>query len=49
MVTIRLFALLLANRADINARNKHGETALHCAAENNHIETVELLLANVQT
>jgi uncharacterized protein len=36
---------LLMNRgADINMRNKSGETALMWAAGNNHIEAVEMLL-----
>jgi ankyrin repeat protein len=35
--------LLLANKADINAKNKHGQTPLHVAALNEDSHMVELL------
>lgn len=39
-----LVGLLIVARADINARNENGETALHVAAGNNHADMVMLLL-----
>jgi len=38
--------LLLANRADVNAKTKKGITPLHEAAEHGHKIVIELLLAN---
>ena len=38
--------LLLANRADVNARTYKGDTPLHWAAYNGHRDVTELLLAN---
>jgi ankyrin repeat protein len=38
--------LLLANRADVNAKNNDGWTPLYTAAETGHKDVVELLLAN---
>jgi ankyrin repeat protein len=38
--------LLLANKAEVNARSKRGDTPLHWAAGNGHKEIVELLLGN---
>ena len=37
---------LLANKADVNMRTKHGEMPLHLAAGSGHKSMVELLLAN---
>jgi len=37
--------LLLANKADVNAREKYGLTALHEAVSNGHRDMAELLLA----
>ena len=37
--------LLIANGADVNARNKDGETPLHHAASFGHKEIIELLIA----
>ena len=36
---------LLADGADVNARNKFGDTPLHFAAQRKHVEAVRLLLA----
>ncbi len=38
--------LLLANKADVNAKNKSGWTPLHCAADYGFKDIVELLLAD---
>ena len=38
-------ALLIANGADVNAKNKFGWTPLHHAAEYDHKELAELLIA----
>ncbi|MFP3015540.1 MAG: ankyrin repeat domain-containing protein [Wolbachia sp.] len=38
--------MLLKHNADVNAKNNEGKTALHYAANNNHQELVELLLAH---
>ena len=38
--------LLLANRADVNAKDNRGMTPLHWAAQAGHKEVAELLLAN---
>jgi ankyrin repeat protein len=38
-------SLLLAHKADINSRNKEGDTALHLAAFNDHVDVADLLLA----
>jgi ankyrin repeat protein len=38
--------LLLANKAEVNARDNRGRTPLHEAAENGRKDVVELLLAN---
>ena len=35
--------LLLANGADVNAKNKDNRTPLDCAIEDNHTETADLL------
>jgi ankyrin repeat protein len=40
----KIVQLLLEKGADVNAKNKYGETALMYAAENGHTETVQLLL-----
>jgi len=37
--------LLLAGKASVNVRNNDGNTPLHLAASNDHVEIVELLLA----
>jgi ankyrin repeat protein len=37
--------LLLANGAEVNAKNDRGFTALHVAAYFNHLEVVALLVA----
>jgi hypothetical protein len=39
-------ALLLANKADVNAASNDGSTPLHLAVAYNHPELVEMLLAN---
>ena len=36
----------LANGADVNASNMHGETPLHVAALRGHKEVVQLLITN---
>ena len=36
---------LLAAGADVNAKNKRGNTALHWAAGNGHVPAIEALLA----
>lgn len=36
---------LLQAGADVNARNRHGQTALMIAAKNGHIELIKVLLA----
>ena len=41
-----LAEVLLANRADVNAKNGDGNTVLHLAAANGHKAVVELLLAS---
>jgi ankyrin repeat protein len=41
--------LLLAHGADPNARDGHGQTALHRACEDSLEETAEVLIANVKT
>jgi hypothetical protein len=41
-----MMRLLLASKADVNARNNLGQTPLHTAAAKNHLDAVELLLAN---
>ena len=38
--------LLLANKADVNAKDDDGKTPLHSASENGHKEVAELLLAS---
>ena len=38
--------LLLANKADVNAKDNDGETPLHMAAFKGHKDVAELLLAN---
>jgi len=38
--------LLLANKAEVNAKGKDGETPLHLAANRGFMEVVEVLLAN---
>jgi ankyrin repeat protein len=38
--------LLLANKAEVNAKNNLGSTPLHCAASLGHKDVAELLLAN---
>jgi hypothetical protein len=37
--------LLLANKADVNAKNDRGETPLHLAAKEHRKDVAELLLA----
>ena len=37
--------LLLSKGADVNAKDIHGNTALHSAAEQGHKEVVKLLLS----
>ena len=38
--------LLLANKAEVNAKDNGSLTPLHCAALEGHKDVVELLLAN---
>jgi ankyrin repeat protein len=38
--------LLLANKAEVNAKQNHGFTPLHSAAFNGHKDVAELLLTN---
>ncbi|WP_369408520.1 ankyrin repeat domain-containing protein [Wolbachia endosymbiont of Litomosoides brasiliensis] len=38
--------ILLKHNADVNVENNKGKTALYCAAECNHQELMELLLAH---
>jgi ankyrin repeat protein len=38
--------LLLANKADVNAKDDGGQTPLHGAAAEGHKDVVELLVAN---
>jgi len=38
--------LLLANKAEVNAKDNGGRTPLHSAAESGHKDAVGLLLAN---
>ena len=38
--------VLLKNGADVNAKNKDGDTPLHHAARNSNYNTVEVLLKN---
>ena len=38
--------LLLANKAELDARDKNGKTPLHFAASYDHRDVLELLLAN---
>ncbi len=37
--------MLLAHKAEVNAKNKDGNTPLHLAALNDHVDVAELLLA----
>lgn len=41
----RLAALLRGGNADLEAKNTHAQTPLHCAAERGHVDCVRLLLA----
>ena len=36
--------MLLANKADVNVRNKAGSTPLHAAATNDHLECARILV-----
>lgn len=41
---LEIVKLLIRKGSDINARNKHRDTLLHCAAETGHIEIVAFLI-----